>query len=444
MSSVSTSLPTVAIVGRPNVGKSTLLNRIVGKRVAIVEEKPGVTRDRKEVDAEWLGVPFRLVDTGGWMPGGSDLEAKVSRQSEQAIRDAHAVILLVDAVTGITEEDARVAEVVRELAPGKVLLVVNKVDDAGREGLIWEAMSLGLGDPIGVSALHGRGSGEVLDRLIELLPPPAPVEEPDDDDEGGETEERIFSAALVGRPNVGKSTLFNRLIGEERAVVHDLPGTTRDTVDTIVETPDGPIRFVDTAGMRRKAKIDEGTEYYSLVRALQAVDKSDVALLIVDSTVGVTAQDQRLAERIDVAGSPIVVLLNKHEMLTDAEARADLDWQVSERLRFIGEAPVLKISALTGKGVQKLLPALSLSIEDYHRRVPTRKVNEVLRAAQQAQPGPHGVKVLYGTQAATDPPTFTLFANREIPATYLRYLERRLREDFDLGATPIKMRVRKR
>jgi GTP-binding protein len=444
MTSAPATLPVVAIVGRPNVGKSTLLNRIVGKRVAIVEEKPGVTRDRKEVDAEWLGVPFRLVDTGGWMPGGSDLDAKVSRQSEQAIRDAHAVILLVDAVTGITEEDARVAEVVRELAPGKVLLVVNKVDDAGREGLIWEAMSLGLGDPIGVSALHGRGSGEVLDRLIELLPPPAPVEEPDDDDEGGETEERIFSVALVGRPNVGKSTLFNRLIGEERAVVHDLPGTTRDTVDTIVETPDGPIRFVDTAGMRRKAKIDEGTEYYSLVRALQAVDKSDVALLIVDSTVGVTAQDQRLAERIDVAGSPIVVLLNKHEMLTDAEARADLDWQVSERLRFIGEAPVLKISALTGKGVQKLLPALSLSIEDYHRRVPTRKVNEVLRAAQQAQPGPHGVKVLYGTQAATDPPTFTLFANREIPATYLRYLERRLREDFDLGATPIKMRVRKR
>jgi GTP-binding protein len=443
MTSVSTSLPTVAIVGRPNVGKSTLLNRIVGKRVAIVEEKPGVTRDRKEVDAEWLGVPFRLVDTGGWMPGGSDLDAKVSRQSEQAIRDAHAVILLVDAVTGITEEDARVAEVVRELAPGKVLLVVNKVDDAGREGLIWEAMSLGLGDPIGVSALHGRGSGEVLDRLIELLPPPVPVEELDEDEEE-EPEERIFSVALVGRPNVGKSTLFNRLIGEERAVVHDLPGTTRDTVDTIVETPDGPIRFVDTAGMRRKAKIDEGTEYYSLVRALQAVDKSDVALLIIDATVGVTAQDQRLAERIDVAGSPVVVLLNKHEMLTDAEARADLDWQVSERLRFIGEAPVLKISALTGKGVQKLLPALSLSIEDYHRRVPTRKVNEVLRAAQQAQPGPHGVKVLYGTQAATDPPTFTLFANREIPATYLRYLERRLREDFDLGATPIKMRVRKR
>jgi GTP-binding protein len=441
-----TDQPTVAIVGRPNVGKSTLMNRIVGSRVAIVEEKPGVTRDRKEVDAEWLGVPFRLVDTGGWMPRGTDLDDKVSRQSEQAIRDADAVIVLLDAVTGVTEDDARVAEVVRNLARGKVLLVVNKVDDAGREGLIWEAMSLGLGDPIGVSALHGRGSGEVLDRLVELLPAPAPVEELDADDGDDEDvpEERIFAVALVGRPNVGKSTLFNRLIGEERAVVHDMPGTTRDTIDTIVETPDGPIRFIDTAGMRRKAKIDEGTEYYSLVRALQAVDKADVALLIIDATVGVTAQDQRLAERIDVSGSPIVVLLNKHEMLTDAEARADLDWQVTERLRFIGEAPVLKISALSGKGVHKLLPALSMSIEDYHRRVPTRKVNEVLRAAQQAQPGPHGVKVLYATQAATNPPTFTLFANKEIPATYLRYLERRLREDFDLGATPIKMRVRKR
>ncbi len=436
-------LPTVAIVGRPNVGKSTLVNRIVGKRVAIVEEKPGVTRDRKEVDADWLGVPFRLIDTGGWMPGGSDLDMKVSRQSEQAIRDADAVIMLMDAVTGVTEEDARVAEVVRSLTHGNVLVVVNKVDDAGREGLIWEALSLGLGEPLPISALHGRGSGEVLDRLLELLPTPDPVEERDEDDED-EPEERVFSVALVGRPNVGKSTLFNRLIGEERAVVHDMPGTTRDTVDTIVQTPDGPIRFVDTAGMRRKAKIDEGTEYYSLVRALQAVDQSDVALLVIDATVGITAQDQRLAERIDAAGSPVVVLLNKHELLADAEARADLDWQVKERLRFIGEAPVLKISALSGKGVHKLLPALSLSIEDYHRRVPTRRVNEVIRAAQQAQPGPHGVKVLYATQAATDPPTFTLFANREVPPTYLRYLERMLRESFDLGATPIKMRVRKR
>ena len=435
--------PTVAVVGRPNVGKSTLVNRIVGSRVTIVEEKPGVTRDRKEVDAEWQGVPFTLVDTGGWVPGGNTLDAKVSRQSEQAIRDADAVIVLMDAITGVTEEDSRVAEVVRNLARGKVLLVVNKVDDANREGLIWEALSLGLGDPIGISALHGRGAGDMLDRLVEVLPTPEPVEEADEVEEVP-AEERVFSVALVGRPNVGKSTLFNRLIGDERSVVHDLPGTTRDTVDTVVQTDEGPIRFVDTAGMRRKAKIDQATEYYSLVRALQAVDHADVALLIIDSTVGVTAQDQRLAERIDAAGSPVVVLLNKHELLTDAEARAALDYQVKERLRFIGDAPVLKISALTGKGVQKLMPALSMSIEDYHRRVPTRRVNEVIRAAQQAQPGPHGVKVLYATQAATDPPTFTLFSNREVPPTYLRYLERSLREGFDLGATPIKMRVRKR
>ena len=432
------TLPIVCIVGRPNVGKSTLVNRIIGKRVAIVEERPGVTRDRKEVQAEWQGVPFLLVDTGGWIASGSSLDEKVSRQSEQAIRDADVVLLLVDAVTGITEDDSRIGTVVRTLAKGPVLLVANKVDDSGREGLIWEALSLGLGEPHPISALHGRGAGDVLDRLVALLPSTA--EEATDPEEG----ERIFSVALVGRPNVGKSTLFNRMIGEERAVVHDMPGTTRDAVDTVVETEDGPIRFVDTAGMRRKSKIDEGTEYYSLVRALQAVDQADVALLVIASTVGVTAQDQRLAERIDVSGSPGVVLLNKHELLPDAEARADLDYQVKERLRFIGEAPVLKISALTGKGVHKLMPALSLSIEDYHRRVPTRRVNEVMRSAQQAQPGPHGVKVLYATQAAVDPPTFTLFSNREIPPTYLRYLERMLREGFDLGATPIKMRVRKR
>jgi GTP-binding protein len=437
------SLPVVAVVGRPNVGKSTLVNRIVGKRVAIVEEKPGVTRDRKEVEADWLGVPFLLVDTGGWVPGGTDLDAKVSKQSEQAIAKADAVLVIVDVATGVTEEDARIADVVRSLASGAVLLVANKVDDAGREALIWETMSLGLGEPHPVSALHGRGAGDLLDRLVEVLPTPEPGAPGDDGVPDDEAPDRIFSVAIVGRPNVGKSTLFNRLIGEDRAVVHDLPGTTRDTIDTVVDTPDGPIRFVDTAGMRRKGKIDEGTEYYSLVRALQAVDTSDVALLVIDATVGVTAQDQRLAERIDVAGSPVVVLLNKWEML-DTEQRADVRYQIERQLHFIGDAPVLKLSALTGKGVQKLFPALSLTIEDYHRRVPTRRVNEVVRAAQQAQPAPHGIKVLYATQAAIDPPTFTLFANREIPPTYLRYIERRLREDLDLGATPLKLRVRKR
>ncbi|MGE3619992.1 MAG: ribosome biogenesis GTPase Der [Acidimicrobiia bacterium] len=446
---MSAELPVVAVVGRPNVGKSTLVNRIFGRRAAIVEERPGVTRDRKEVDAEWNGRPFRLVDTGGWLPSGTALDDKVSRQSERAIRDADLCLVVVDATTGVTEEDARVAEVVRRMAGGRVLVVANKVDDAAREAQVWDALSLGLGEPLAISALHGRGAGDFLDRLVEELPPaPEPPAAPDGPDEaegaGPGPVERVFAVALVGRPNVGKSTLFNRLIGEERAVVHDMPGTTRDTVDTVVETEHGPIRFVDTAGMRRKARIDEGTEYYSLVRALQAVDQADVSVLVVDATVGVTAQDQRLAERIDAAGSPVVVLLNKWELLTDAEERAEVTWQVGEKLRFLGEAPVLKASALTGKGVHRLLPALAGALDEYHTRVPTRRVNEVVRAAQQAQPGPHGVRVLYASQVAVDPPTFTLFANREIPAPYLRYLERRLREDLEMGSTPLKLRVRRR
>ena len=255
---------------------------------------------------------------------------------------------------------------------------------------------------------------------------------------------RVFAVAIVGRPNVGKSTLFNRLIGDDRSVVHDMPGTTRDTIDTIVETPTGPVRFIDTAGMRRKSKVDDGTEYYSMVRALQAVDEADVALLVIDATVGVVAQDQRLAERVDAAGCPIVVLLNKWETIADAEERAKVSADIERKLHFIGNSPVLKISALTGKGVHKLLPALAESIVDYQKRVPTRKVNDVIMRAQSATPAPHGGRIMYATQGATDPPTFTLFANKEISPAYLRYLERMLREEFGFGSTPIKMRVRKR
>ncbi len=267
-----------------------------------------------------------------------------------------------------------------------MLVVPNKVDDANREGLAWEFVGLGLGDPHPVSALHGRGTGDLLDAVVDRLPE-APPDTGDgtSDGSGGPTgatgatgpEEKVFAVALVGRPNVGKSTLFNRLIGEDRAVVHDLPGTTRDAIDTVVETAGGPIRFVDTAGMRRKSRIDEGTEYFSFVRALQAVDAADVALLVIDAPEGVTHQDQRLAERIDAAGCPVVVLLNKWETL-DTEERAEVTYQVGRRLAFIGEAVVLKVSALTGKGVHRLVPALADAIEAYHRRVPTRKVNDVL------------------------------------------------------------------
>ncbi len=440
------SAPVVAIVGRPNVGKSTLINRVVGRRAAIVEERPGVTRDRKDLDANWNGRDFRIVDTGGWMAGGDSLDQKVSRQSERAVADADVVLFLVDVTTGITEDDSQVAELLRR--SGKpVLLVANKVDDRSHENLKWELLALGLGEPLTVSALHGRGSGDLLDTVVGMLPAidePEPALDLDVDMSGedGDDDEAV-SVAIVGRPNVGKSTLFNRLIGDERAVVHDMPGTTRDAIDTVIETELGRIRLVDTAGMRRKAKVSEATEYYSLVRALEAVDKSEVALLVIDAVDGVTGQDQRLAERVDASGCPIVVLLNKWELL-DTEQRADLRWQVGEKLRFVGEAPVLPISALSGKGVHKLMPALEGSIEAYHRRVPTRKVNEVIQAAQQMQSAPGGARVLYATQGATDPPTFTLFANRELPRTYLRYLERKLREAFDLGATPVKLRVRRR
>jgi len=428
----------VAIIGRPNVGKSTLLNRIIGRREAIVEELPGVTRDRKEVEAEWIGRQFRLVDTGGWMPGGTSLDEKVSRQSEQAIKEADAIILVTDVSMGITEEDARIAELLQQTSQ-PVFVVANKVDDPAREALMWELLGLGLGNPWPVSALHGLGTGDLLDALVDVLP------EPDEEAvEVVETDgERVFAVALVGRPNVGKSTLFNRLIGEDRSVVHDMPGTTRDAVDTIVETPDGPIKFVDTAGMRRKSRIDESTEYFSFVRALQAVDASDVALLVIDATEGVTHQDQRLAERIDAAGCPIVILLNKWELL-GTEERAAVTYDVGQKLAFLGESEVIRISALTGKNVHRLLPALAETIEGYHKRVPTRRVNDVVFAAQSSQPAPHGARILYATQGATDPPTFTLFANKELPATYLRYIERRLREAFDMGATPIKLRVRHR
>ena len=432
-------LPAVAVIGRPNVGKSTLVNRLVGSRRTIVEERPGVTRDRKELDAEWRGRRFRLVDTGGWRPqgraeGSASLDALVSAQAERAVALADVLLLVLDTTVGVTDEDAHVARLLQR-ASKPVFIVANKVDDERREADTWTFTSLGLGDPIPVSGLHGRGSGDLLDAVVGALP--AESEVPDD-----AHPHRPFSVAIVGRPNVGKSTLFNRLVGDDRSIVHDEPGTTRDSVDTVVETENGPIRFVDTAGLRRKSRVDEGPEYYGLVRALQAIDHADAALLVIDAVAGVTHQDQRLAERVDAAGSPIVIVLNKWEMV-GTEERPSVLTDVEDRLAFLGSAPILKVSARTGLGVHKLLPAVREAIEAYHRRVPTRELNTVIQRAQSAHPSPTG-RVLYAVQGASDPPTFTLFATRAVSPTYLRYLERRIREHFGFGPTPLKLRVRKR
>jgi GTPase len=450
---VADDVATVVIIGRPNVGKSTLFNRIVGSQQAIVEDRPGITRDRKELDAEWLDVPFRVVDTGGWMPGGDALEAKVSRQVEAAVKEADVVLFVVDASVGLTDDDQQIANWIRRSAT-EVIVVANKADNERRETEMWEFMSLGIGEPVPVSALHGRRAGDLLDMVLERFPDhlrqpinkPVDPWRPVDEDEAAaaaEVEAAVPRVAIVGRPNVGKSTLFNRLVGADRSVVHDLAGTTRDSIDTMVETEDGPIVFIDTAGMRRKGRIDDSAEYYSFVRALRSIDDADVALLVIDATVGVTAQDQRLAERVDAAGCPIVLILNKWD-LVGTEARLEIQAEVARMLGFVADSSVLKMSALTGKNVDKLRPRLQEAIGQYHTRVPTRDVNKVIAAAQQRQPIGGGAKILYAVQGAIDPPTFTLFVNREVPQHYLRYIERTIREEFGLGATAIKIRVRKR
>ena len=425
-------LPEVVIVGRPNVGKSSLLNRIAGRRIAVVEEFPGVTRDRKSVEADWAGARFTLVDTGGWLASGSELDDKVSNQSEKALETADLVLLVFDVSVGITQEDIEFARIVKR--SGKATIVVaNKVDDASREVAIWDAMQFGLGDPIAVSAQHGRGAGDLLDAVVSQLPL-VQSQEDDDEDDG------ILGVAIVGRPNVGKSTLFNRMIGEDRSVIHDMPGTTRDAIDTVIETDEGPIRFIDTAGMRRRAKTERGAEQYSVIRALDALDRADIALLVVDATIGASHQDQRLAERITAAGCPSVVVLNKWDLVA-TEEREDVMASVGERLAFLGTAPVLKVAAISGRGVHKILPAIFDATDAYQSRVSTGALNRAIRDLQNLHPAP-GVRIRYAVQGAVEPPTFTLFTSGTLPATYLRYVERSLRERFDFGSTPMKLRVR--
>ncbi len=426
--------PQVVIVGRPNVGKSSLVNRLAGKRVTVVEEHRGVTRDRKAVEVEWGGLNFEVVDTGGWLEAGDTLEAKVSQQAEAALATADLVLLVVDVTTGLVDEDTHAARwALRSGRP--VLLVVNKVDDTQHEASSWEFLSLGAGDPHTVSAQHGRGTGDLLDVIVARLDESRIVEEIADADDDG-----ALRVAIVGRPNVGKSTLFNQLIGEERSVVHDMPGTTRDAIDTLVSTDVGLIRFIDTAGMRRRAKTEAGLETYAVLRSLDALDRSDIAILVIDATVGATGQDQRLAERISAAGCPSLVVLNKWELVA-VDDRASVLATVGEKLAFLGDAPVMKTTATSGKGVHRILPALAIAAADYQKRVPTGALNRAIRDLQIKQPAPTG-KIRYAVQGATEPPTFTLFIAGRLPQTYLRYVERSLRERFSLGSQPLRVRVR--
>jgi len=433
---VSGRLPRVAIVGRPNVGKSTLLNRFVGRRVAIVQERPGVTRDRGEHDVEWSGRRFRVIDTGGWQARPEQaIDSRIREQAEVAIADADVALFVVDAQVGITDEDADAARLLlRSGVP--TLLVANKVDGPVASADLSDLYRLGLGDPYPVSALHGRYSGDLLDAVCELLPAAEP--EPEDAAEA--------SVAIVGRPNVGKSTLFNRICGAERSIVHDMPGTTRDAVDTLVEVDGVTYRFVDTAGLRRKSRVDDETEYYSRVRAISALERADVALIVIDATEGVTTADQKVAEEVLDAGRAAIVLLNKWDLL-DTEHKEEVAWQVEEQLRFIDWAPVLRISARTGSNVGRIAAAIEAVLAEYRRRVPTHELFKVVDEAQQRHPPPlikgkRPTRIRYATQPRTGPPLVVLFGNRRLAPDYLRYMENRLRDRFGFRGTPLRIKVR--
>lgn len=429
-------LPIVAVVGRPNVGKSTLVNRILRRRAAVVEEKPGVTRDRKEFPAEWAGRSFILVDTGGWAAGEEGLTAGIRQQAEAALGGADAVLFVADATTPPGDEDQAVARLVQDSGV-PFLLVANKVDGPRTEPGATELWSLGLGQPRPVSALHGRGVGDLLDDLVDLLP--AAEEAP---------KAHVATLAILGRPNVGKSTLLNRLLGEERVLVSPEPGTTRDAIDAVVELDGEPFRVFDTAGIRRASRVDEATEYYSVLRAREALAEADVALLVIDGTQGVTHQEQRLAEEIVEAGAGLIVILNKWD-ITDTEAKAVATDGVGDRLAFVGWAPVIRISAATGARLRRLAPAVRAVLEARRVRIPTPEVNRIIREWQEAHPPPvrkgRRARILYAVQAGTEPPTIVLFVRGgELGPDYLRFLENRLRGAYDFVGSPIRLVARRR
>jgi len=429
-------LPRVAVVGRPNVGKSTLVNRLLGRRAAITQEQPGVTRDRVAYQAEWSGRRFELVDTGGWEPRATGLQARVVAQAERAMADADLLLFVVDATIGVTEEDAAVAGRLRR-GRVPVLLVANKVDSAAAEPQTGSLWSLGLGEPLAVSSLHGRGSGDLLDAVIKRLSTAAEsADEPD-----------APALAIVGRPNVGKSSLLNRLAGEDLAIVDPTPGTTRDTVDSLVARAGRSYRLVDTAGMRRAFQQAEGADYFAFVRSLEAVDRADVALLVLEAPLGVAEQDQKVAVRAVEAGCGVVLLANKWDLMDD-EARRQFGVDLERKLHFVDWAPMLRVSARTGRGVEKIWGLVDGVLAERARRIPTAALNQWLGQATERTPPPPArgrtVKVRYATQARVDPPEVVVFTTGPLTPSYRRYLENDLRRTFGFEGTPVRLVVRVR
>jgi GTPase len=431
------SLPRVAVVGRPNVGKSTLVNRILGARVTIVEEKPGVTRDRTEHLTDWLGRTFLVVDTGGWEHAAEGMTARIVEQAEAAVAAADLVLFVVDGTIGALEDDERYARLLRRSGT-PTLLVANKIDGDRQEPLVHELYSLGLGVPHPVSARHGRGVGDLLDEVLDGLPKLPEVEL---------DESTVPHVAIVGRPNAGKSSLFNRLLGEERSIVDPVPHTTRDAVDTMIEVDGEPWVFVDTAGMRRRYRHGEDTELYSVDRTRAAIEQADLVLFVIDASEPLGEQDQRLAALLRDAGRGLVLVCNKWD-LVDEDRRADLEKELDRLLSFASWAPRINISALTGRGLRRVLPTLRTIHGNYRRRVPTRALNQLVEeaVARHAPPrvGQKQLKIRYATQAEVAPPRFVLFANGRLPDGYLRYLERELRERYDFTGVPLLVDDRRR
>ena len=431
-------VPVLAVVGRPNVGKSTLVNRILGRREAVVEDVPGVTRDRVPYDAAWNGRRFTVVDTGGWEQDAKGLQGQVAAQAEMAIAAADAVLFVVDATVGATDTDEAVVRVLRR-AGKPVVLVANKVDSERVEGDAAALWSLGLGEPYPVSALHGRGSGDMLDAVLSALP-----ETPEErfDEAGGPRR-----VALLGRPNVGKSSLLNKLAGTERVVVDSVAGTTRDPVDEIVELGGREWRFVDTAGIRRRAHQSSGTDYYATLRTQSALDRAEVAVVLVDASETLSEQDTRIISMVVESGRALVIAYNKWDLL-DEERRFYLEREIERDLVQVTWAPRVNISAVTGRHADKLVPALDVALASWDSRVPTGRLNSFLGELVAAHPHPiRGGKqprILFATQADTRPPRFVLFTTGFLEAGYRRFVERRLREEFGFVGTPIEVSVKMR